>query len=105
MDQFSEVGARSKGASLTGLPTAEAAKEINDILAGMERAIEDYYSGMPQDEKDVKWRINVLSNFIEDLVHDMRPERLERHTGISSRASGRIRWKSYVGVLTSRCAA
>ncbi|BAI62542.1 hypothetical protein MCP_2470 [Methanocella paludicola SANAE] len=69
--------------SLKGRPTAEEVKEINNIMAGMERAIEDYWgdSGLPQEETDVKWRIYVLSQFMEDLVDDMRPEKLRKTHG------------------------
>ncbi len=69
--------------SLKGRPTAKEAEEIDDILANMERAIEDYWggSGLSQEEKDVKWNIHVLSQFMEDLVYDMRPEHLGRTHG------------------------
>ncbi len=72
---------------LKGRPTAEEAKEIDDILTGMERAIGDYWdgSGLRPEERDIKWRIYVLSQFMEDLVHDMRPERLRKtHEDIGS---------------------
>lgn len=69
--------------SLKGRPTAEEADEIDTILSGIERDIEEYWgrSGMPQEETDVKWRIYLLSQFMEDLVDDMHPERLNKRYG------------------------
>ena len=64
-------------------PTDEEAKEIESILSGMEEAITDYWDsfGLSQDEKDVRWQIFVLAQFMENLVDDMRPERLSRTHG------------------------
>ncbi len=69
--------------SIKSRPTAEEVAEVDAILSGIERAIEEYWgdSGMPPEEKDVKWRIYVLSQFMEDLVYDMRPERLNKRYG------------------------
>jgi hypothetical protein len=69
--------------SVNGRPTAIEMREIEATLTGMERAIEDYWdnSSLPQEEKDIKWRIYVLSRFMEDLVHDMRPGRLSKTHG------------------------
>jgi hypothetical protein len=69
--------------SVRGRPTAEEANEIESILACIEGAITEYWnsSGLSQDEKKVKWQIFVLAQFMEDLVDDMRPERLSRTHG------------------------
>jgi len=73
---------------VSGRPTAEEAGEIEEILSGIEGIITDYWnsSGLLQDEVDVKWQIFVLAQFMEDLVDDMRPERLSRtHGSMGSR--------------------
>ncbi len=70
-------------------PTPAEAKEIEATLASIEGAIMDYWnsSGLSHDEKDVRWHIYVLAQFMEDLVYDMRPERLNRtHGAIESGA-------------------
>ena len=69
--------------SVSGRPTADEAKEIGSILSSLEDDITDYWnsSGFAQDEMDLKWQIFVLAQFMEDLVDDMRPERLSRTHG------------------------
>ena len=49
----------------------------------MEAAIKNYWnnSGLSPDEKDIKWQMLVLTQFMEDLVFDLRPERLSKTHG------------------------
>ncbi|WP_174589685.1 hypothetical protein [Methanocella conradii] len=69
--------------SVNGRPTALEKEEMEKALRGMERAIEDYWDAarLPYEEKDVKWRIYVLAQFMEDLVYDMRPEQMGKTHG------------------------
>jgi len=69
--------------SVSGRPSAEDAKEIESILSAMEAAIKNYWnnSGLSPDEKDIKWQMLVLTQFMEDLVFDLRPERLSKTHG------------------------
>ncbi len=74
--------------SVSGRPTADEAKEIESILVAIEGAITEYWnsSGLPQGETKAKWQIFVLAQFMEDLVDDVRPERLNRtHGSMESR--------------------
>jgi len=68
---------------VSGRPAPEEVKEIEATLARIEGAIMDYWdsAGLSHEETDVKWRIYVLAQFMEDLVYDMRPERLNRTHG------------------------
>jgi len=68
---------------LKGRLTGAEGEEIDEVLARMENAIDDYLSdaGLTPEEADVKWRIYILSQLMEDMVHDMRPERLNRTHG------------------------
>jgi hypothetical protein len=70
--------------SVNGNITAAEKREILTILDDMEEAIKNYWDGSglpPQDIKNVKWRIFLLSQFMDDMVNDMRPERLSKTHG------------------------
>ena len=38
-------------------------------------------SGLRGDDLNVKWKILVMAEFMENLIHDTRPERLEKTHG------------------------
>ncbi len=70
--------------SVNGSLTALEKSEMLTILDEMEATIKKYrdVSGLtPQDTKNVKWRIFLLSQFMDDIVHDIRPERLSKRYG------------------------
>jgi hypothetical protein len=69
--------------NIDGRLTTEEAREIGSILSCMESAIKDYWhsSGFSNEEKNIKWQIFIMAQFMENLVCDIRPEHLNRTHG------------------------
>jgi hypothetical protein len=79
-------------------PTPDEAKEIESILSDMEMTIKDYWSdsGFQQDQKNARWHIFIIAQFMENLVYDIRPEHL-------CRTHGDIRSKEQAKKLEELC--
>jgi len=63
---------------VNGRLSREDSNEVEDILEKIEEIIRKYWgeTGLQGDDLNVQWRIFVMSEFIEDLLYDIRPERL-----------------------------
>lgn len=65
-------------ASVNGRLSPEDSKEVEEALKNIEEIIENYWeeAGLQGDALNVKWKILVMAEFMENLIHDTRPVRL-----------------------------
>jgi hypothetical protein len=70
-------------ASVNGRLSPEDTKEAEDALKNIEAIIKKYWdeAGLQGDDLNVKWKILVTVEFMENLIHDTRPKRLEKTHG------------------------
>ncbi len=70
-------------ANVIGRLSSEDSKEAEEALGNIEKIIMNYWdeAGFQGDDLNVKWKILVMAEFMENIITDARPERLKKTHG------------------------
>jgi hypothetical protein len=70
-------------ANVNGRLSTEDSKNVEAAIKNIEEIIKKYWgeAGLQGDDLNVKWKILIMAVFMENLIHDTRPERLQKTHG------------------------